>query len=238
MFRLSKNFTPEILGECPQITKDQKKAFVILICFIIAMLGSSVTFLGPFYKLMNKLGVMGIATVAMFVTLLMKKENGKSFINVHEPAQWSIILITALVMVLSTFMMSPDYGVTATISMIIQPLMNLSPYVFIIITLLIAVILTHFATNMVLCIVMMPFMVTIASSIGMTPTGIIALLFFSCQMSLATPGGGAPVSALFYGITEYVKPNMMSKYGVIAILFLFLFDIILGLSWASIIFGA
>ena len=233
-----KEFTPEMMGECPPVTKDQKKAFVVLICFVVAMLGSSMKALGPFYVFMNRLGVMGIAIVAMFITLLMKRENGKLFVNPNEPAQWSIILISALVMVLSANMMNPAYGITATISMLISPLMSAfsSPYILIVVVLFIAVFLTHFATNMVLCIVMMPFMVTIASTIGMNPTGIIALLFFSCQMSLATPGGGAPVSAMFYGVDDWVKTSMMSKLAIVAFLFLFAGDVVFGLLWASIIF--
>ena len=146
------------------------------------------------------------------------------------------ILITSLVMVLSTYMNNPDYGVVATITQMMQPLMGMSPYIFIVCALAIAVVMTHFATNMVLCIVFMPFMVTFAANVGMNPTGIVALLFFSCQLALATPGGGAPLSAMFYGMDEWVKPSMMSKYGVIMILFLFFFDMVLGLGWSSIIF--
>ena len=133
-------------------------------------------------------------------------------------------------------MNNPEFGIRETISMIIKPMMGLSPYVFIVSLLTICVVLTHFATNMVLCIIMMPFMVTFATSVGMNPTGAVALLFFSCQMSLATPGGGAPVSAIFYDVTDYIKVGQMGKYAVIAIIFLFLGDVILGLTWASIIF--
>ena len=233
-----KNFTPDMMGEAAAITKDQKKAFAVLVCFIVAMLGSSISAFGPFYTFMNRIGVMGIAIGAMFVTLLMKNSSGKPFINVAEPAQWSIILITALVQVLAANMMSPDYGITATITMMITPLMSAfsNPYILVTVVLFFAVVLTHFATNMVLCIVLMPFMVTIASVVGIAPIGLIVLLFFSCQMSLATPGGGAPVSAMFYGITEWVKTSTMSKLAIIAILFLFAGDVIFGLFWASIIF--
>jgi len=233
-----KNFTPEMMGECPPATKDQKKSFIVLICFIVAMLGSSVPALGVVNKMLSKLGVMGIAVVAMFLTLLMKRENGKPFVNINEPTQWSIILISALVQVLAANMMNPTYGISATITMLITPLMSAfsSPYVLIVVLLFISVVLTHFATNMVLCIVMMPFMVTIAASVGMTPTGVVALLFFTCQMSLATPGGGAPISAMFYGISDWVKTGMMSKLALIAILFLFAGDVVFGLLWSSIIF--
>ena len=115
------------------------------------------------------------------------------------------ILITSLVMVLSTYMNNPDYGVVATITQMMQPLMGMSPYIFIVCALAIAVVMTHFATNMVLCIVFMPFMVTFAANVGMNPTGIVALLFFSCQLALATPGGGAPLSAMFYGMDWCIR---------------------------------
>ncbi len=231
-----KNVTPEALGECPPINSDQKKAFVVLGGFILSLLGSSIAYLGPLYLLMQKLTVMGIAVVALFLTLPIKRKDGKGFVNVKLPMQWDIILITVLVMILSAYMNNPEFGVTATITMLVQPLLAMSPYVFIILVLAIAIVLTHFATNMVLCIVLMPFMVTFAGTIGMTPTGIVALLFFSCQMSLATPGGGAPISAMFYGINDWVKTGMMSKYALILIPFLFVGDIVFGLSWASILF--
>lgn len=230
------DMTEEALGKCPPINKDQKKAFVIVVMLFGAMICSSISALGPIYAFINKISLLGLSSLMLIITLLMRCEDGRPFVNVAEPTQWSIILITALVMVLSTYMNSLDYGIVATITQMMQPLMGMSPYVFIVCALAIAVFMTHFATNMVLCIVFMPFMVTFATTIGMNPTGIVALLFFSCQMSLATPGGGAPLSAMFYGMDEWVQPSMMSKYGIICIIFLFVFDVVLGLSWSSIIF--
>ncbi|MBQ2775881.1 MAG: hypothetical protein IJF50_00165 [Peptococcaceae bacterium] len=230
------DLTEESLGECPPITKDQKKAFIIIILLFGAMICSSISALGPIYTLLNKISLLGLSSLILIISLLMKCEDGRPFVNVAEPTQWSIILITALVMVLSTYMNNPDFGVVATITQMMQPLMGMSPYIFIVCALAIAVVMTHFATNMVLCIVFMPFMVTFAANVGMNPTGIVALLFFSCQMSLATPGGGAPLSAMFYGMDEWVKPGMMSKFGIICILFLFFFDMVLGLGWSNVIF--
>lgn len=231
-----KNVTQEVLGQCPPLTKDQRNAFIIAIIFFASLILSSLHMLGPIYALLNKLTVFGIATAVLFVTLKMKMANGKPITNPDVATPWNIVLITALVMVVSSCMNNPEFGIRETISMIIKPMMGLSPYVFIVSLLTICVVLTHFATNMVLCIIMMPFMVTFATSVGMNPTGAVALLFFSCQMSLATPGGGAPVSAIFYDVTDYIKVGQMGKYAVIAIIFLFLGDVILGLTWASIIF--
>ncbi len=230
------DMTEEALGKCPPINKDQKKAFIIVIALFGAMICSSISALGPIYAFINKVSLLGLSALMLIITLLMKCEDGRPFVNVSEPTSWSIILITALVMVLSTYMNNPEYGIVATITQMMQPMLGMSPYVFIVCALAIAVFMTHFATNMVLCIVFMPFMVTFASTVGMNPTGIVALLFFSCQMSLATPGGGAPLSAMFYGMDEWVKPGVMSKYAIIMILFLFAGDMILGLLWQSIIF--
>lgn len=231
-----KKLSKDTLGECPKITRDQKIALVIAVSFFVMLILSSLHALGVVYRLLNKISVLGISAIILFFTLKIKRENGKPMTNPDCPTPWNIVLITALVMVVSTYMNNPDFGIRETITMIIQPMMGLSPYVFIIALLAISIFLTHFATNMVLCIIMMPFMVTFATSVGMNPTGAVALLFFSCQMSLATPGGGAPVSALFYSIDEYIKVGMMSKYAIIAILLLFCGDVIFGLTWASILF--
>ncbi len=231
-----KNMTLDVLGETPKITKDQRNAFIIAIIFFVFMILSSLSAFGIVYQLLNKITVMGIATAVLFITLKIKMANGKPITNPDSTTPWNIVLITALVMVVSSCMNNPEYGIRATITMLIQPMMGLSPYVFIIALLAISVILTHFATNMVLAIIMMPFMVTFASSVGMNPTGVVALLFFTCQMSLATPGGGAPVSAIFYGMDDYVKVGQMGKLAVIAILFLFAADIVFGLIWQNILF--
>ena len=231
-----KKLTPEVLGSDAKATRDQKIALVFLVLFVFMALASSARFLGPIYNIMSRISIIAVPLLAMIFLLPFKQQNGKPMLDLKAPFSYDIIMITALVMVLSAYMNSPDYGIAATLKMIVAPLTNLSPYAAIVALLFIAVVATHFATNMVLCIIFMPFMVTIASAVGIAPTGCVALLFFSCQLALATPGGGAPVSALFYGIEDWVTVKMMSKLGLIAVIVLFSFDVILGLAWSSIIF--
>ncbi|MBQ2837861.1 MAG: hypothetical protein IJE67_07020 [Peptococcaceae bacterium] len=231
-----KDFDASILGENKAMTKDQKKAFAIFFIFILCLLASCTTALGPVYQFLNKIGVMGIAFLFMFLVLFMKTENGKPFIHLSAPTPWGIVLITATVMIISKFMMSPDYGITATIGMMIKPLLVLSDYVLIVVILAIAVLITHVATNMIVSIVMMPFVVTAAMQIGIDPTALVVLLFFTCQMSIATPGGGAPISAMFYGISDWVKVSTTSKYAALMVPILLICDIVIGLAWANLIF--
>ncbi|MBO5115499.1 MAG: hypothetical protein J6C02_05115, partial [Peptococcaceae bacterium] len=231
-----KDFDASILGENKAMTKDQKKAFAIFFIFILCLLASCTTALGPVYQFLNKIGVMGIAFLFMFLVLFMKTENGKPFIHLSAPTPWGIVLITATVMIISKFMMSPDYGITATIGMMIKPLLVLSDYVLIVVILAIAVLITHVATNMIVSIVMMPFVVTAAMQIGIDPTALVVLLFFTCQMSIATPGGGAPISAMFYGISDWVKVSTTSKYAALMVPILLGCDIVIGLAWANLIF--
>ncbi len=231
-----KYFDPSVLGENKAMTKDQKKAFIIFGIFILCLLASCTTALGPIYQFLNKIGVMGIAFLFMFVVLFMKTESGNPFIKLSSPTPWGIILVTATVMIISQFMMSPDYGISSTIGLIIRPLLVLSDYMLIVVILAVAVLITHVATNMIVGIVMLPFVVTAATQIGMDPTALVVLLFFTCQMSIATPGGGAPISAMFYGINEWVKVSTTSKYAALMVPILLLFDIIFGLGWANILF--
>ena len=175
-----------------------------------------------------------VCYLAVFV--LLRKSAGGYHAKTHFGCCCILAVVLSLFIMFIKFVPNEAYGIVATITQMMQPLMGMSPYVFIVCALAIAVFMTHFATNMVLCIVFMPFMVTFASTVGMNPTGIVALLFFSCQMSLATPGGGAPLSAMFYGMDEWVQPGMMSKMAIIMILFLFAGDMIFGLLWSNVIF--
>ncbi len=231
-----KDFDASILGENKAMTKDQKKAFSIFGIFILCLLASCTSALGPVYQFLNKIGVMGIAFLFMFVVLFMKNEKGKPFIHLGAPTPWGIVMVTACVMIISQFMMSPDYGISSTIGLLVRPLLMLSDYMLIVVLLAVAVLITHVATNMIVGIVMLPFVVTAATQIGMDPTALVVLLFFTCQMSIATPGGGAPISAMFYGIDDWVKVSTTSKYAALMVPILLVCDIAFGLAWANFIF--
>lgn len=221
-----------------KINRDQKLALFFFFFYCLLVLFSSVRQFGILYTICSKFGMYGLCTGTIIVMTLLKKEDGSPLLDFNRLAKtmsWDIVVLTAFIMVLSNLMSSPDAGISASFNMLLQPLTQLSPYVFIITILAFGCFVTNFANNLVLTILLMPMTVQFASMVGMEPLGVICLLFFACQMALGTPGG-SPVTAIMFAQSEWVKPAAMMKYAFMMLPMLFIAMVALGLGWSTILF--
>lgn len=221
-----------------KINRDQKLALFFFFFYCLLVLCSNVRQLGPVYEICHKFGMFGLCIVAIVVMALLKKEDGTPLMEFNELAHhmgWDIIVLTAYIMALSNLMSSPDAGISASFQMLLKPMTQLSPYVFIVSILAFGCLVTNFANNLVLTVLLMPMVVQFSAMIGMQPLGIICLLFFCCQMALGTPGG-SPVTAIMFAQGEWVKAPSMMKYAFLMIPMLFIAMMVLGLSWANFLF--
>ena len=113
--------------------------------------------------------------------------------------------------------------------------MSLSPWVFIIIMLVIAVVLTNISNNMIVMIVILPFLVSYASEVGLAPTMVTVLLYLMVQLALATPAA-SPVAAIAF-TQEWVDPQAMTKNACKILPLLTVIGIAIGLPMASLLFS-
>ena len=221
-----------------KITRDQKWALFFFFLYCVLVLVSNLRMLGPVYAICAKFGMYGLCTGTIIIMTFFKKEDGTPLMDFNKLAKtmsWDIIVLTAYIMVLSNLMNSPDAGISATFQMMLQPMTQLSPYVFIVAILAFGCLVTNFANNLVLTILLMPMVVQFSAMVGMQPLGVICLLFFSCQMALGTPGG-SPVTAIMFAQGNWVKPGSMMKTAFTILPMLFICMVALGLGWASILF--
>ena len=236
-----KNYDPSMTkvdGKGGKATRDQKLALFFFFLYCLLVLFSSVRQFGILYAVCSKFGMYGLCTATIIIMTLLPKEDGSPLLEFNKLAKhmsWDIVVLTAFIMVLSTLMSSPDAGISATFNMLLQPLTQLSPYVFIVSILAFGCFVTNFANNLVLTILLMPMVVQFSAMVGMQPLGVICLLFFACQMALGTPGG-SPVTAIMFAQSEWVKPGAMMKNAFIMLPMLFVAMVALGLGWASILF--
>ena len=221
-----------------KINRDQKWALFFFFAYCVLVLLSNLRMLGPVYQVCAKFGMYGLCTGTIIIMTFIKKEDGTPLMEFNKLAKhmsWDIIVLTAYIMVLSNLMNSPDAGIAATFRMMLQPMTQLSPYVFIIAILAFGCLVTNVANNLVLTILLMPMVVQFSAMVGMQPLGVICLLFFSCQMALGTPGG-SPVTAIMFAQGDWVKPGPMMKTAFTILPMLFIAMIVLGLGWASVLF--
>ena len=114
--------------------------------------------------------------------------------------------------------------------------MALPPMVFIIVVLVLCMILTNIANNMLTAILCMPFLVNFGSMMGMNPVGMVCLMFIITEFALATPAA-SPVTGVAFSYTNWVSSNQMMKYGVLLSVILFVVFLIVGWPIADFVFN-
>ena len=228
------NFKTE--GGAPKATREQKIGLILFVIFILLMLGHSLP-LGPVKHFLEKFGLIGIVLLMSCVVALMKKSDGTPLIDLERAfhmCNWGQVTMVGYIMVCSQYMMGADAGISAAMAKLIMPFMALPPIVFLAVALDIGVVLTNVANNMIVCILLMPFLVNFGSMIGMPPTGMVALLFFMSQFAIATPAA-SPVTAVAM-TQEMADPGVMTKFALKIIPFLFIFGILIGWPVAQFVF--
>lgn len=227
-------FKPE--KEVAAITKDQKVALGIFVAFIALLIVASLP-LGPISTFVSKFGMVGVTLGLLAVLDMLKKEDGSRLISVEKSLStvpWGLVLMMAYIMVVATYMNTPDTGIAAAMAALLNPFTVLPPLIFIIVALTFAAVMTNFANNMIIIILVMPFMFNFAASIGLAPTGMIVLLFIMAQFALATPAA-SPVTAVAMG-QEMADANEMTKAALKVVPLMFIIGLCLGWPFVSLIF--
>jgi len=228
------NFRQE--GGVPPCTRDQKIALILFVVFIILNVANALP-LGAVKVFLNKFGLIGFTIILSCIAALIKGEDGKPLANLEElfhMCNWGQVTMVGFIMVLSTYMMSQDAGITTAMGNLLKPFMALPPLVFIVFALLFAAVLTNVANNMLVIVLVMPFLVNFAAQIGMAPTAMVALLFLLSQFAIATPAA-SPVTAVAM-TQEMADANIMTKAALKIIPFLFVISIVIGWPVAQFIF--
>ncbi|MBQ2775913.1 MAG: hypothetical protein IJF50_00325 [Peptococcaceae bacterium] len=232
-----KEFDPSIFGEKQPATKDQKLAIFFFVFFMVLAVCSSIAVLGPVFAFLGNFGLFGFAAVIVCIMMLVKGEDGKPFLNFYEGAAsvgWDAVLMVGYIMVISTYMNTADTGISQTLMGLLTPFTSLNPLVFIVFALFFAMILTNIATNLIIVAMVMPILFNFAGLIGMSPTMLILLLFIFSHFALATPAA-APPTGVFYTATDLIKPGDLTKYALITLPLIFIFALIIGIPYASIV---
>ncbi|MEE0434524.1 MAG: hypothetical protein UDB11_03840 [Peptococcaceae bacterium] len=235
-----KNLTEDMLGAATaKLSKDQKKAIIFFLIFVVLVVLSSVLpkdiVIGG---VLSNLGFFGICAVLGAIMMLAKRSNGEPMLNFSKMAEhlpWEAFFMTAFIMVISAFLTTPETGLNETIADLIMPMTKLNPWIFIVLVLCFAAIVTNFANNVVLTIVIMPILFNFGTMVGMNPTGLILILLIVTQLALATPGA-SPVTAIAMTYKKIVKVTDMMKMSLLIIPIMLILSILVCFGWSLVIF--
>ena len=235
-----KNITEETFGGKSKLTQDQKYGLFFLVFLIFMMMSTSILPKGLLItQFLTKITVFGQAAIVILLCMLVKRPDGTRFFDFGKYAargmDWGSVFMVAFILPVSNFLTADETGIKELLSMILKPLTQFSPVVFIVIAMLFAALVTNFANNVILSIVILPVMVTFAGQMGLPPLSMACLLFVGTQLALFTPGASV-CSGMAFAQTEWVKAPMMMRYGLIAVIVLLAIFLIIGIPFAFMIF--
>lgn len=229
------------LGGKKNFNTDQKKALLILLLTLAAMVCSGVfPAESTVYQVLNvRLGLFGISICAVGVLLFIKNAQGEPLFDFVECARlgmaWEPLFLAAFIVPFSSYMTGGDTGISATLALLMQPLFGLPPLAFLIIMYLCVNIITNFAQNTVVVIIFLPLFMTYGQATGYAMEGAYILLFLLAQMALATPGSSTPCG-IVYSATDLVDVKLVLQMALKVLPVLFIVLMLAGLPWSFILF--
>ena len=189
-------------------------------------------------QLLNNLGLFGMAAIVVLVFCVVKID-GSPIIYAQEAASkgviWPMVVMVALITPLGIALTSPDAGITELISNILGPIVNnSSPWYSVAVLVVVGVIFTNFAQNLIIMGIMLPLAFAMSSTVDINMYAITILLaiatHYACVLPSASPSAGMMFS------NPYFKPTYAYKYGIITLAVCTIFILTAGYLWVNLVF--
>lgn len=224
----------------PPMNLAQKILFVSLFAFLLLMLAPSVLpKTWTFVALLRTIGNTGIAIlfVACLCLIHIDKKpimNCKEVINRY--VAWDVYFLVAMVMVISNALTAESTGITAFLTEILGPALGgRSPFVFAAILLTFAMVVTNFANNTVVGVMMMPVIYSFALQNGSNVAGVVTAVIFMLHYAIVTPAASI-YSCVLHGNSEWVESKDVVKYTTVMMVFMLALFIVIGIPLSNWLF--
>ena len=202
----------------PEMDRAQKMLLISLPLFIVLMLAPS--FLGkyiPFLQFFNVIGSTGLAMVFLVFFMIVKHE-GKPVINYNfissKAFNWGTIFMVAAAVYGANTLSAESTGVKLLIVDLLNPILGgCSEMVFVTLMFAIALLLTSFANNAGIGLVLLPVAAAFTEQMGIPflPVGLGVGMMVFCSM--LTPAA-SPHAAMAYGRKDLYDGKAMLKIGI------------------------
>jgi len=189
--------------------------FALIIVYIL------ITSFGPkdnaIVAYLSKIGTASIFAL-MVAILSMVKYQGESLITFKKLAkyiEWNGVFICASAIQIASALTKDACGVVPFITELLSPVFaGFSGYMFIIAVVVVALLLTNVANNMAVGLLLLPIIMSFASTLNLDVNLVGIVVVFTVQMAFLLPGASA-MAAVLHG-NEKLLPTEIYKYGFIA----------------------
>lgn len=226
-------------AEQKKMNREQVTGMLSLLAFIIVLVLPMFLPQGALKALLSNIDVLGMAVILVSIACFRRPE-GNTLYNftdlVGRGINWDLIVLFAATMPLSAAMESDKTGIIATVINALMPVFSqLGTASFLVICLLIFVVTTQFAHNLILIIVFMPVLAALGAGMGIDPYMFGVVFTFAMQLAFLTPGASAN-AAMIFGNTEWISTKDTYKYGGIFVVMGFALIIVLSMTLGKLLF--
>lgn len=190
-------------------------------------------------KLFQQIGIVGAVTLIFLVLTLIKQPKEHPFVFGQMLAAgipWNIIIMLSVILCIGPILMDPATGIKALLDAYLVPIFSsFSPLTFILVTSLIAIVLTNFVMNMIVVSLLIPVIVPLAPLVGLSPEEIGYLIIVTSSIALLTPASSAASSLLFPN-TKWILKKDIYAYGFPSVVAMSALFFVLYLPWRFLFF--
>ena len=182
----------------PKMNFQQKAYLIMLPLYLLMILLPSFVKGNPICDALKLLGVLGV-NVFWIIVFLVVQYNGKPLLNFKEVAykkfNWGIFFMIAAAVYGANSLSNSATGVSDFLIQMLNPLLGGKPeMVFVALMFTAALIITNFANNAAMAVILMPVVLTFSSQLGINPmpvaTGVILMVFVAMLTPAASPHAG------------------------------------------------
>ena len=221
------------------LNKKQKTAFAYLIIFIVLMLApGALPKTWAIRQFLDQIGIVGIVML-MIVLMFWTYFDGKPLMDFKKMAAqgvgWDIFIIFAMVIPFASIFTNDATGIKQFMLDVLKPLLaGHSPMIFLFLVMLLGVILTNFANNMVIGAALIPVIYAIGSAMGINIMAAVAVLIIIINLAFVTPAA-SPGAAMIFA-NEWVRAKDIYKMALVFVAVAFIITVFAGIFWANIIY--
>ena len=196
----------------------RQKAFLWMLPAFLLMILLPNFFIGnPVADFLKMLGPMGVSVFWIIVFLILHYEN-KPYLDFREVSyhqfNWGIFFMIAAAVYAANTLSNPATGVTDFLIQALNPILGGQPeMVFVAIMFTVALIITNFANNAAMAVVLLPVILTFSEQIGINPIpvamGVILMVFVAMLTPAASPHAG-----MMFGRKDIYSPKDIISIGL------------------------
>ena len=224
-----------------KLTQRQKLALGAMIALVVLTILPSCLPAGGVKKFFNTFGTTTVILLVVAVVTALRDKDGKPYFTFKELANngiaWPLLFMVATATVMGGALSSADSGFTATLTNLFGPILsNTSAYGCAVIIAAVTLALTNVINNTVAAAIMVPVMYPFATTLGINPLMMTAMICFCANCGLLLPRA-SPAGAMLHGNKEWVSTKDADIFSLLGIAALLITVIAVGIPVGGLLFS-